>query len=84
MGTPGTPNIEILDPWGTPSFLIPLFFSKSASNFPIIFIYLPHLRNVMESESELESESVGSSDEEVTFALLHFPAVNVIPLPPVS
>jgi hypothetical protein len=34
----------------------------------------------MESESELESESVGSSDEEVTFALLRFPAVNVKPL----
>jgi hypothetical protein len=30
----------------------------------------------MESESELELESVGSSDEEVTFALLRFPAVN--------
>jgi hypothetical protein len=34
----------------------------------------------MESESELESESVGSSDEEVTFALLRFSAVNVKPL----
>jgi hypothetical protein len=81
MGTPGTPNIEIWDPWSTPLFLIPLLFRNLPPTFPSYsFTCHIYLRNVMESESELESESVGSSDEEDTFALLRFPAVNGKPL----
>jgi hypothetical protein len=72
MGTPGTPNIENFDPRGAPSFLIPIFL-KSASNFPITFIYLPHTLKYRHHESE----SVGSSDDEVTFSLLRFPVVNI-------
>jgi hypothetical protein len=77
MRTHGTPNIEILDPWGTPSFLIPLFFQNLPPTFPSYsLLAILILTIVMESESE----SVRSSDEEVTFALLRFPVVNVKPL----
>jgi hypothetical protein len=52
MDTPGTPNIEILDPRGTPSFLIPIFFRNLSPTFPL-YSFTCHIKGSSWNQNQL-------------------------------